>query len=241
MELILRQLTIAERDLSLTDASGTMFQSQDVYIALYRYVTFSFVCRMDQTINDFIDCWNSYNRLRLPDLRRIYDAMRQTYDPLSNYDMIEHGADGRKRGKETSKTTPHGTTTETSTTTGKETTTYNRQGADSTSFQPYDQSVSESKSNDDPRTTTTSTTYANGTYSETEHTATNDQTATVDGVTVSGVDTNEHVMTRKGNIGITTSQQMLQAEVAVRQYQMLADYIGTFIKEYCFLGREGWE
>lgn len=238
MDTILKALTTAEVDLSLSDTIGTMFQSQDVYIALYRYVTFTYVCRMEQSVNDWLDCWRHYNRMRLPDLRRIYDAMHTDYDPLSNYDMIEHGADGRKRGKETSKTTPHGTTTETSTTTGKETTTYNRQGADSTSFQPYDQSVSESKSSDNPRTTTTNTTYANGTYSETEHTATNDQTATVDGVTVSGVDTNEHVMTRKGNIGVTTSQQMLQAEVSVRQYQMLADYIGTFIKEFCFLGRE---
>lgn len=236
MQTILESLRTSEVDLSLSDSAGTMFQSADVYIALFRYVTFTYCCRMDQTITDFNDSWASYNRLRLPSLRRIYDAMMQDYDPLANYDMIEHGADGRKHGKETSKTTPHGTTTETSTTTGKETTTYNRQGADSSSFQPYDQSVSESDTTN-PRKTETKTTYANGTYSETEHSYTNDQTATVEGVSVSGNDTNEHVMTRKGNIGITSSQQLLEAEISVRQYQMLADYVWKFIKEFCYLGR----
>lgn len=237
MELILRNLTIAETDLSLSDSAGTMFQSGDVYIALYRYVSFTYCCRIDQTMDDFRYSWAYYNRMRLPELRRIYDAMKQQYDPLANYDMTEHGADGRKHGTETSTTTPHGSTTETSTTTGKETTTYNRQGADSSTFQPYDQSVTESDTSK-PRKVETTTTYGTGTYSDTQHTYTNDQTATVDGVTVTGNDTNEHVMTRKGNIGITSSQQLLQAEISVRQYQILADYIGTFIKEFCYLGRE---
>lgn len=53
----------------------------------------------------------------------------------------------------------------------------------------------------------------------TEGTATtnNEQTST-------GTDKNTHNLTRYGNIGVTTSQQMLQAEFDVRQYIPLMEY-----------------
>lgn len=234
MQTILSALTTAEVQLPIQskDGSQTYFQNGDVYIALYRYVTFEYACRMEQTINDFLDCWRSYLRTRAHDIDMMWEALNTDYDPLSNYDMHEHGTDGTAKGKTTDKTTPHGSTTQTSTVTGSETITYNRQGADSSSFQPYDQTVTQAGTT--PRTTTDTTTYGTGTYSDTEHTATNDQSATVDGVTVTGNEVREHVLTRSGNIGVTTSQQMAQSELDLRRFQLLADIVAVFIHEYCF-------
>lgn len=233
MQTILQTLQTAERSLDITDTTGTMFASNDVYIALYRYVTFDYACRSSHTVNDFILVWESYIRLRLPDIRRMYDALYSEYDPISNYDMTERAADGTAKGKTTDKTTPHGSTTQTSTVTGSEMITYNRQGADSSSFQPYDQTVTQAGAT--PRTTTDVTTYGTGTYSDTEHTATNDQSVTVDGVTVTGNEVREHILTRSGNIGVTTSQQMIESELKLRAYQLLSTIVRDFVTENCFV------
>lgn len=233
MQTILQSLQTAERSLDITDTTGTMFESTDVYIALYRYVTYDYACRTAQSIGDFTAVWDSYIRLRLPDIRRMYDALYAQYDPISNYDMTERAADGTAKGKTTDKTTPHGSTTQTSTVTGSEMVTYNRQGADSSSFQPYDQTVTQAGAT--PRTTTDTTTYGAGTYSDTEHTVTNDQTATVDGVTVTGNEVKEHILTRSGNIGVTTTQQMIESELKLRGFQLLSTIVRDFITENCFV------
>ena len=233
METILSQLRTAEYSLAISDTAGTMFASSDVYIAFYRYVTFTYACRMDQSINDFKDTWSSYLTTRKHDIRMMYDALHASYDPISNYDMIERSADARSYGKETDTVTPSGSTTESSTTTGTETTTYKRQGADSTSYADYDQTTV-SSSAADPRTTATTTTY-NQAKSETTKEHTHDKSATVDNVTLTGADVNDHILTRKGNIGVTTTQQMIDSELKLRQFQLLANIISGFIKEACFL------
>ena len=233
MEMILSQLRTAEYSLEISDTIGTMFTSSDVYIAMYRYVTNTYACRMAQTINDFKDTWASYLAVRKHDIRMMYDALHANYDPISNYDMIERSADARSIGKETDTVTPSGSTTETSTTTGSETTTYKRQGADSTAFEDYDQTTVESPVSD-PRTTSTTTSY-NLAKSETTREHTHDKSATVDGVTLTGADVNDHILTRKGNIGVTTAQQMIDSELKLRQFQLLANIVSGFIKEACFL------
>lgn len=233
MKTLLDSLVTAEVSLAISDTIGTMFDSQDVYIAFYRYVTFDYACRMDQTVNDFTDTWRSYIKVRLHDIRRMYDALHAGYDPISNYDMVERSADARSYGKETDTVTPSGSTTETSTTTGSETTTYKRQGADSTGFEDYDQTTVNSPVSD-PRTTSTTTSY-NLAKSETTREHTHDKSATVDGTTLTGADVNDHILTRKGNIGVTTAQQMIDSELKLRQFQLLANIISGFIKEACFL------
>lgn len=237
MKTILDGLRIAETDLTIKDSTDTTtyFQSSDVYIALYRYVSFDYCCRIFSTVNDFLDTWHSYLRTRAHDIDMMWTALHTQYDPLSNYDLHEHGANAAAAGKQSVVTTPEGKTTVTAKVTGTETITLGRQGADSSDYEPFDQTKTTSDANNDPRTTTTDTTYQTGTKSTTDTTYTNDQTATLDGQTVTGHELTEHVLTRKGNIGVTTSQQMLESELNLRQFQLLADIVSQFAKEHLTL------
>lgn len=45
--------------------------------------------------------------------------------------------------------------------------------------------------------------------------------------------TNNHVLTRSGNIGVTTSQQMLQSEIELRQYDFYASIFKDLDKVLC--------
>lgn len=236
MQTILKSLTEAEAQIPINSADGNTvyFQSNDVYIALYRYVSFDYCCRQEQSVNDFISAWSSYLRTRAHDIDMMWTALHSEYDPISNYDMHEHGADGRSNGKQTVTTTPQGKTTTTSTVTGTETVTLGRQGADSSDYEPFDQTTTTSDTSN-PRKTTTDTTYQAGTKSTTDTEYTNDKTATADGHTVTGHEVNEHVLTRTGNIGVTTSQQMIESELNLRRYQLLSEIVGQFARDYLTL------
>ena len=91
------------------------------------------------------------------------------------------------------------------------------------------------------KNTGTQTNATNGTMSgTTSDTQTNDttdttnRTETVTGETTdSGTDSLQHTLTRSGNIGVTTSQQMLTAEVYLRVRNNLVHYIvELFVSQY---------
>lgn len=46
----------------------------------------------------------------------------------------------------------------------------------------------------------------------------------------------ERTLTRKGNIGVTTSQQMLQSELDLRKFNLKYEIIEGFINEYTYMG-----
>lgn len=236
MQTILQSLIRSETEIPINSSDGqtTYFQSADVYIALYRYVTYDYCCRLEQNVLDFRDCWNSYLRTRAHDIDMMWSALHSSYDPISNYDMHEQSADGKSAGKQSVTVTPQGKTTVTATVTGSETVTLGRQGADSSDYEPYDQTTTTSDSGN-PRKTTTDTTYQTGTKSTTDTEFTNDQSATADGQTVTGNEVNAHVLTRKGNIGVTTSQQMIESELQLRRFQLLSDIVRQFATEYLTL------
>lgn len=215
MKTILDALRTAETELKISDTSGTMFTSVDVYQELYRYQTFQYCCRLAQTTDDWKDCWSSWLSVRLPDIRRMYDAYYAQYDPVSNYDMIEIGADGQRIDKSETVVTP----------TGKQrtTNTVSRQGLNSSSYVAADQVQSDTE-------------YLNSYKTTSETTPTNTQTADFDGDTMTGLHTaSEHRLKRSGNIGVTTSQQMIQSELELRKTNMLRNLIREFVYDNCFL------
>jgi hypothetical protein len=156
--------------------------------------------------------------------------------PLSNYDMVEQAADGRRVAKKTQESTPTGSTTVAITHTGSETTTGTtyQAGVDSTGDGVQtDKQVT--KRDPSALSDTQTTSYAAGTKTTVTDQSQNDQSASADGYTLTGLDqATEHVLTRKGNIGVTTSQQMIMSELELRQTQMLRDYIGRFIRQTCY-------
>ena len=188
--------------------------------------------------------WALYNGMYKGDLDKALKALDADYDPISNYDMTEAGADGERKAKTTNTTTPHGKiTTETEITGTMQTdTTLFKSGLDSSGdgVQTDKSSTVETPTS---RKTTTDTSYAAGTDSVITQQSDNDKTATAAGTTLTGLDTGrEHILTRKGNIGVTTSQQMIQSEIELRKQDVILWYIRRFIDYSCILveGVETW-
>lgn len=173
--------------------------------------------------NMYIDNW-----------RREFDTLNMTYNPIENYNSVETMKDdittfehGRshtrtdnlthaKTGTET--TTPN--LTDRTTPNLTEITTPNLSNTDNNSVYAFNSSnavptATSSKSNTGTNTVTQSgTNTVTHTGSETlSHNTSDRDTGTVTD-TDAGTDTNTHnyTMTRKGNIGVTTSQQMIQSE-----------------------------
>lgn len=239
---ILHGLDTVEANLEITTGGVTLYASALVYSEMWRYFDYLFIDTIDpsaghgQVYNDYKTAWTQYIQLHAADLKRAYDAMAATYNPLHNYDMTEQAADGERNGDQTVTTTPHGkVTNETSLSGTLETaTSFYKSGVDSTGDGVMtDKSVS--LETPTTRKTTTETTYAAGTDSEQKTVHTHDQTASADGHTITAADrATEHYLTRSGNIGVTSSMQLIQAEVDLRAAQeLLEKFVRRFIDKHC--------
>ena len=251
LEVLLRALHAVEMDMSITVDGVQLYSSAVVYAEMWRYYEFIFYDVMQPeaghglVYDDFKACWNLWISLHGGDLKRAYDAAVEAYDPLHNYDMVEQAADGERTGKQTTTTTPHGKVTTTAEESGSYTDTSRayKSGVDSTGDGVQTDKV-ESTHTPANHKTTTSTEYAAGTDSEvtTEHT--HDQSATADGHTITGADrAQEHYLTRAGNIGVTTSSQLLLGETQLReQLRLLEHFVRDFITKHCIFvgGVDAW-
>ena len=243
---ILVTLLQGEFDLSITVGGDTMYTTQQVYMHMLQYWDWIYhdlinpVTGHGYIYNDYVTQWAQYIAVYGPDLHRAWQAMQESYDPLHNYDMTESGADGDRTGKQTTTQTPHGKITNETEITGTDTntTTVYKSGVDSTGdgVQTDKQVTANTPTN---RKTTTNTTYDAGTDMQTAIEHTHDQTATAGSHTITGADrASEHYLERSGNIGVTTSQQMLQSEIDLRMNSQLLDlFVGRFIRMCCtFVG-----
>lgn len=157
--------------------------------------------------------WTHYNAVHLENLRKAYQAMQTEYDPIANYDMIEEGADGRKKDKNEVKTTPTGT--------------------DTITAKQYKTGLGSTGEGD--LTDKAESTQTGGRVMTSVETPTNTQSIIFDGTSKSGYhEGTEHFLKRSGNIGVTTSQQMLQSEIDLRKTDLLLDYVGTFMRQAAF-------
>lgn len=195
----------------------TLFTNHDVF-DIFAYTYSSYKCIVSTvyqaTTAFFLNLWTAYTNETTPQLYRQLQAMSAEYNPINNYDMTERAADARKIGKTTDTVTPSG---------GTETETENKVFG-----------LNSGATGEDSDTHKTTVKPLQGTKTETEHTATNDQTATVDNDTVTGNDVTEHILTRSGNIGVTTSAQMVTQEYELRKISILKDYVRMFAARYLF-------
>lgn len=168
-------------------------------------------------------CFYAYMTTTLDDFRQMYKAWIIDYEPLENYNKNETITELRNKGNE--KITNGGDITvsgstendsENSPTTKHYTTTYD--SAAENRLENYDVSTGK---------TSTETTTEQDTTSETEYlnTTVGDNTAHEINIT-----TNKTY----GNIGVTTSQQMLQSEIDLRKQHLIQMYLDTFCKQYMF-------
>lgn len=155
--------------------------------------------------------WQYFIARNGENLRRMLIALYSDYNPIENYSMTESGADGERRDKST--TTPSGKTTSTVKT--------NKTGINSTGTGALtDQAVDE-------------LTYENA---KTELSFTNTQSMSFDGSTLTGYHTaKEHYFKRSGNIGTTTTADMITGEKKLREEtDLIRTFVQRFMYEYCY-------
>lgn len=139
-----------------------------------------------------------------------YDALNIAYNPLENYDRYEQYA-GNGNSSSQASSTGSGTTSETSSGTNGNTTTNTVAAFNSSSYENHDKSVSSG----------TDSNTASGTSSST------------DSSSGSGTYADTHSSRIHGNIGVTTSQQMLQAEWDISLLNIFTSIADLYCDEFC--------
>ena len=210
------QAGLSNAHFEVTYNNETIFASDSIFYELCKYTDYQIgVCEIfTASTAHFITLWADYRDNTKAQLYRMWKAIAEQYNPVSNYDMTETASEGKAFSKETDTTTP----------TGGMQTTVNRFGIDSgETGAPYDYTVTEP---------------TNGAKSETEKTFANDKSIKDnDGNTVTGFhEATTHFLKRSGNIGTTLASDMLSAEMSVRKEYMdlLMWYVKEFINRYCF-------
>ena len=168
-------------------------------------------------LQNFISIWADREQATF---QRWVDALAIEYAPLENYDRHEDwtdtlDSDGTSRTTGTNDTSTH--RSEDVDTTNNGTVTTDVSAYDSTGYQPKEKVTSSETSTID---TSISETIDNDT--------TENNTSTLD---------NEGIHTGRihGNIGVTTSQQMLEAELDLGYWNIYSRITDMFLKEFCIM------
>lgn len=146
------------------------------------------------------------------------EVLNEEYNPLENYDRIEEWSDDGEHSKSDTEsgTLSSQTNDNTNILDTKNNTTENKVSAfDSSVYVPKDQLT------DTGSESTTNTTI--GSRSDT----------TSNSLTESGEDHSTHSGRVHGNIGVTTSQQMLESELKLRRFNVYEQISNMFKHEFC--------
>ena len=152
----------------------------------------------------------------------IYAALNADYNPINNYSMTESGTDTRTNtGTQSTSEERSGTETETPNLTNTTT------GENNSSGGLYGFNSAESVPSDTTHGTNTNTNTQSGTV----NTNTSDTTASTrtDDLT----EKNIHTFERSGNIGVTTSQQMIESELELRKKQFYSIVYKDIVNHLC--------
>lgn len=173
------------------------------------------------------DVWAVYESMHHDDFIKALDAWTSDYDPLHNYDGTEISFDVKKEGKTTLTNTPDSQRNKVTTraTVDAKTVVEN----DVTSYDSTTPRL-DNKSTETP-TGGTETIYD---YKNTSDSERGETSMTIDGETIAGNDISYHKLTKGGNLGLTTSEQLIQQEVEMRLKPLIKMYLDTFIKEYAY-------
>lgn len=184
-----------------------------------------------------------WSTIMLPNWSKMWAALQTAYEPLENYSMLEimtNDTTVKQYGKSTTRTdnlahakTGNDTTTPNLTETETPNTTDTREtgifGFNTPAAGPAAGDGTETARK--TGTNTTVTTGTNRTDYNTTESDTGTQTMADSG---SDTDTRNYRLTRSGNIGVTTSQQMMESEMEVRSKWNMYEIIGVgFQREMC--------
>lgn len=163
--------------------------------------------------------WDVYNAIYKPDFLKAYEASIMEYNPLSNYDSKETNVYLQNDGDDTNEVTHGKTTTNTANDVTNETKTTSDVSTDYRNEEKTIQSGSTTVADSGTTTTVISKTAKNLTVKE--------KTYTADEVRA-------EIKEKLGNIGVTTSQQMLQSEIDLRLSPVVMLYLDQFANTYFY-------
>lgn len=160
--------------------------------------------------NPLVKKFDSYNKLMVSNLKSQLDVMKATYNPIENYNNNEESTTTTGAKEENFKKGTNTDTTEVGK--GLITTTSDVTSFESNTFADAD------KVTTDESARTTTTTLGERTDIRTEK---------------------EHIDIFKkrihGNIGVTTSQQMIESELELRKRNVITEYLKEFATMYFFI------
>ena len=231
-------LTTAQRNTFALKKGATVIKSADDVLN-YFLCTFEYW----KTPSPIATAWAVYESMHHRDFEKALDAWLAEYDPLHNYDGKEKTILLKSEGKTTiiddgeSHTAPDSTrnkvTTQategaqTETTTENEVTTYDNQ----TPRLDNKSTVTSAPTGGEE------TIYNLKTDTETDNTNTRERTnvtITHDGKTYTAHDIEINELEKGGNLGLTTSEQLIIQEVEMRLKPLIKMYLDAFIKEYAY-------
>ena len=179
-----------------------------------------------------IDAVNIWSRKNYWTFERWVNAINIQYNPLYNYDRTEEYTDthtgnynksGSGNSSGTTGTTNDLTETHNLATTNDVTNTHSEKAFNDTTLVNTQTDVVDQDGSDTGTITNTGT--VTGNYSNTDS---NNENGT-DGYT------NQHNARLYGNIGVTTSQQMLQSELDIARWNMYEHIADLFASEFCIM------
>lgn len=191
---------------------------------------------------------------QLPVWEKLYSTTQYSYDPIENYNRMETGTesgtgtatrtgtDGRTEtiqdgGSETTSSNTSLAKTGEDTTTGTDTKGHWKAAFDSTASGDDDGLVKETRDQDDGETTieygSTETGTGRATTSFNKNQNVNENRTSQD--TENSSSTGEHTLHAHGNIGVTTTQQMIQQEREVDMFNIYDIIINDFKNRFCIL------
>lgn len=201
---------------------------------------FTFDYNLAMTIYDDVDIRMIFEQVATENYKK-YDKMlavyKATYNPLTNYDMTESSTDTRtpeltsvseSENSASSESEVGQTKTVTETPDNyveTSTRSVNTDQVDGLQLRTESQNVNEMSGS---RTQTES-------YAGNPNTTSTTATATTT-TTTTGTDVNQHYMTRSGNIGVTTSQKMMNEELEIADKMNIFSVIKRDIAAKLFLG-----
>ena len=174
-----------------------------------------------QQSSDFVAFVSNWWDLRVSDFNALYNASVAAYDPLENYAMTEESATGRSRGESQNETE---TDVKPRISTQYETTNDDQSTGRMTGYNVA--GILDTAPN--PKTDATEKSTTKNKYNDTA-------TLTADTLTATAneVETTQHK--RHGNIGVQSSQDMLNQEYDVRKRSFIDTFCECFARE-CLTG-----
>lgn len=156
--------------------------------------------------------WQFYLARNGENLLRMLQALFAEYDPLANYDMQESGSDGEAEDK--THNTPKGKT--------------------HTDITPYATGINSTGNGAQQGKQMTETYFSDSAEAELSHDH-NKSITDNDGSSVSGFwKTHAHYFKRHGNIGVTSSAQLISGELELRVVDLIESFVQRFFDRYCW-------